>query len=248
MLVGHYAIALLAKSLDRKPSLTSYFIATQFIDFIWLALVVLQLETVTVAPQGGPSVRADILDFVSQPYSHSLVAVLGWSVLFGFLIHRFQIGGRNLYRSVLFGLVVCSHWWLDLLVHHADLPIYGGGPEVGASLWSHVRVAIALESVLLLIGFVLYVMRTTARPDDGENRGWVERHTQWWPWLLLVALVGVHAFASAFWLWVGFLPTAIVQWVQAHALVVIVSMLGATWVALPLFTYLCVDRVRVARP
>jgi len=56
------------------------------------------------------------LKLVSIPYTHSLIAVIGWSIVYGLWYKFSGYGGGN--RAVfLVGLAVLSHWLEDLLVH-----------------------------------------------------------------------------------------------------------------------------------
>lgn len=248
MLVGHYAVALVAKALDRKPSLGRFFVATQLIDFIWLALVTLGLEKVAIKPHAAPLPTADILTFESQPVSHSLTASLVWALVFGAVVYGSRWGDRNLYRALIFALVVSSHWWLDLLVHNPDLPVFlTGDVALGAGLWAHAKLAFWLELGFLLAAFGFYCARTCRRSVNHESQDWTERHAAWWPWVLLAALLSVHYVSSHFWPLVDCLPTALGDWVKAHSVGFLLSLLAVTWIGLPALALRTVDRVRGAR-
>jgi hypothetical protein len=64
------------------------------------------------------------------------------------------------------GVVVFSHWVLDLVVHRPDLPIFpgdaGGLPRLGFGLWRVPSAAAVVELALLVIGAYLY-WRAAAR-------------------------------------------------------------------------------------
>ncbi|HEX8030825.1 MAG TPA: hypothetical protein VF491_20275, partial [Vicinamibacterales bacterium] len=79
MFVGHYALAFGAKKITPATSLGTLFLACQFADLLWPALVLLGAEQVEIDP-GNTLVTP--LNFVSYPYSHSLVMLLIWSALF----------------------------------------------------------------------------------------------------------------------------------------------------------------------
>jgi hypothetical protein len=248
MLVGHYAIALAAKALDRKPSLGRYFVATQLIDLVWLLLVAFGVETVSIKAPNLALPSADILSFDSQPVSHSLTASLVWAVAFGALVYGSRWCDRNFYRALIFALVVTSHWWLDLLVHRPDLPVLlSGDVALGAGLWAHAELAFWLELGLLLAAFGLYCARTRRRSVSEDSRDWTERHAAWWPWVLLVALLCVHYVSTHFWPLVNRLPPALGDWVQGHPIGFLLSLLAMTWIGLPVLALLTVDRVRGAR-
>ncbi|HZF64467.1 MAG TPA: hypothetical protein VEZ55_08285, partial [Chitinophagaceae bacterium] len=78
MFLGHYAIGLAAKKADRKPSLATYFVAVLLLDLLWPFFLIMGIEKVEVDPG---NTEFTPLNFVSYPYSHSLLAVLIWSVL-----------------------------------------------------------------------------------------------------------------------------------------------------------------------
>jgi len=76
---------------------------------------------------------------------------------------------RNVRSAVLVGLLVPSHWLLDLVVHIPDLPLYPGpSPLLGFGLWNHVALTQVVEFALLSAGLWLYVRRTTARNKVGR--------------------------------------------------------------------------------
>ena len=79
MFIGHYALAFGAKRVAPMMSLGTLFLACQFADLLWPTLLVLGLEVVQIDP--GNTVVTP-LNFVSYPYSHSFVALVGWSALF----------------------------------------------------------------------------------------------------------------------------------------------------------------------
>lgn len=54
-------------------------------------------------------------------------------------------------------LPCCSHFVLDGLVHVPELPRLGqNSPKVGLSLWNHMPLKLTIESLMALIGLVLY--------------------------------------------------------------------------------------------
>ncbi|HYG65880.1 MAG TPA: hypothetical protein VEL74_25085, partial [Thermoanaerobaculia bacterium] len=78
MFIGHFAVGLGAKRIAPSVSLGTLFLAGQLADLLWPTFVLLGLERVDIAP-GITAVTP--LDFVRYPYSHSLVALLGWAAL-----------------------------------------------------------------------------------------------------------------------------------------------------------------------
>lgn len=79
MLLGHYAASLAAKNLSPAVSLGTLFLATQLLDLLWRALVAAGVERVRVVP--GITAFTPF-DFISYPYSHSLLLAAVWATLF----------------------------------------------------------------------------------------------------------------------------------------------------------------------
>ena len=79
MFIGHFAVALAAKSRAPKPSLGTYVVAAQFLDLLWPVLLLFGVERVEIRP-GDTAVTP--LNFVSYPYSHSLLTACLYALLF----------------------------------------------------------------------------------------------------------------------------------------------------------------------
>ncbi len=159
MFLGHFAVGFGAKAAAPKVSLGSLFLAAQFIDLLWPTLLLLGVEQVRITPVHPPGPP---LDFVHYPISHSLLAVVGWSVLVG--VSYFHLRRERLGAWVM-GLAVLSHWLLDLLVHYPDLPLHpGASPLLGFALWSSPGIEMLLELGLFALGLGLYLRVT--RPLD----------------------------------------------------------------------------------
>jgi hypothetical protein len=177
MFIGHFAAGMAAKRFQPSISLATLFLAAQWLDLLWPTLLLLDIEHVTIAP--GIS-RVTPLDFHDYPITHSLALVVGWSLLFGvvyFLLTRHRSG------SLVVGLLVLSHWVLDLLVHIPDLPLYpGASPKVGLGLWNSLPLTILLEGAIFISGVWLYWQ---AKKSAGEK-------VNAWFWSLMGFLVVVH--------------------------------------------------------
>lgn len=155
MLAGHYSASLVAKSLRPETPLWVLCIAAQLIDIIWASLVFLNIERVRIEP-ALPSVP---LELYYMPYSHSLVGAIVWSMLALALCRC--AGGRMKDATVVIAAVVLSHWFLDLIVHRPDLPLYDNVHKLGFALWDHPTASVAVEAGLLLAGLVL-LLRSSA--------------------------------------------------------------------------------------
>ena len=78
MFLGHFGVAFAAKRVAPRVSLGTAVLAVQWADLIWPLFVLLGIEQVAIQP--GITVVTP-LDFVSYPYSHSLVADAIWAAL-----------------------------------------------------------------------------------------------------------------------------------------------------------------------
>lgn len=160
MFIGHFAVGFAAKKLHPKPSLGTYFLAAQFLDLLWPTLLLLGVEKVEITP-GAPVP----LTFTHYPVSHSLLAVMGWAVLLGFLYFLVK---RNKRAALVVGLCVVSHWFLDWLVHLPDLPLYpGASAGYGLGLWKLKLAELVIEFLLFAAGVVLYFKTTSAKNKTG---------------------------------------------------------------------------------
>jgi len=78
MFIGHFGIGFGAKAAAPKVLLGSLFLASQFVDLLWPALLLLGVERVNIVP-GATNVTP--LEFSHYPISHSLLAVMLWALL-----------------------------------------------------------------------------------------------------------------------------------------------------------------------
>jgi hypothetical protein len=159
MFVGHYSIAFAVKSERNKIPLWVLFVAVQFLDYIWATLVLLGIEKLRVI-KGFTA--GSMLDSYFQPYSHSLITAVIWSVIAA-LIYKGVCSRYGCHYSksapLIVGLAVFSHWILDLIVHPRDLAIYDNTWKVGFVLWNYRNPEFALEIALLAGGLGLYLAR-----------------------------------------------------------------------------------------
>lgn len=170
MFVGHYAASLAAKAIEPRAPLWSYVIAAQAIDIGWGALVMAGVEKVRI----DPSLPGSALDLYHMPFTHSLPAVVLWS-----------LAGLGLARAarlpwgaaIAIALVVFSHWLTDLLVHRPDLELWFGGTKVGFGLWNYPVPEQAVEIGLLGLGAAAWAF---VRGRQGRTL---------WPVLVFVTLL-----------------------------------------------------------
>ena len=163
MFLGHYALAFGAKRIAPAVSLGTLFLASQFADLLWPTLLVLGLEVVEVDP-GNTLVTP--LNFVKYPYSHSLVMLVEWSVMFMLLYLALR---RSRTSAITVGVLVFSHYILDLITHRPDLPVtIDGDMRLGFGLWNYPGTTLAVESVIFLAGIAMYVSVTRERDRIGK--------------------------------------------------------------------------------
>jgi len=164
MFVGHYGVSFVLKSVDRKTPLWILFIAVQLVDVFWSFFVIVGIEKARIVPGITAS---NPLDLYYMPYTHSFIAAIVWSLI-SFMIYRLlpNAGGRR--EALIVALAVLSHWFLDLLVHRPDLPLYADTYKVGIGLWNYPVPAFLLETGLLLIGMTLYFRATVAKSPMGK--------------------------------------------------------------------------------
>ena len=153
MFVGHYGVSFAAKKLEPELPLWLLFIAVQLLDVLWAPFVLLGIEKVRIVPG---FTATNPLDLYYMPYTHGLVAALGWSVVAA-LAYRFLARGASRRAATIIGIAVFSHWVLDFLVHGPDLPLYDNTAKVGLGLWNLPALALGLEAASLFGGMWLYL-------------------------------------------------------------------------------------------
>jgi membrane-bound metal-dependent hydrolase YbcI (DUF457 family) len=176
MFIGHFAVGFAAKRMAPRASLGTLLMAAQFIDLLWPTLLLLGIERVRIAP--GITAFTP-LDFEHYPWTHSLLAVLNWGLLFGVVYFLIR---RDRRTSIVLGLLVVSHWLLDFLTHRPDLLLWPGSPRVGLGLWDSVAGSLAIELILFALGILVYLRATTARDALGR----------WTLWGLVVFLLAIY--------------------------------------------------------
>ena len=177
MFIGHFAAGMAAKKLQPSISLGTLFLGAQFLDLLWPTLLTLGVEHVVISP--GVS-KVTPLEFTHYPISHSLLIVAVWSLLFG---AGYYLLTKNQKGAAVVGLLVLSHWVLDLIVHIPDLPLYPGqSPKVGLGLWNSLVSTVLVEGIIFIAGTAIYLH---AKKDGNQS-------VTWKFWSLVVFLVAIH--------------------------------------------------------
>lgn len=168
MFIGHFAVAFGAKKYAPRVSLGMLFLACQLADLVWPSLVLLGIETFKIEP-GNTALTP--LRFIHYPYSHSLLALLLWSVLLAGLYTLLHRSGKKV--AMVIAVVVFSHWILDFLTHRPDMPItLNDATLVGLGLWNYPFLAVSLELLLFALGIWIYVRQTRALDKAGRYGLW----------------------------------------------------------------------------
>ena len=163
MFIGHFAVAFAAKRAAPRTSLGVLVAAAQLLDLVWPVLVLAGIERVRVEP-GNTAFTP--LDFVSYPWSHSLLTAAAWSGLAGAV---YWLAARYCRGAWVVGLAVFSHWLLDFISHRPDLPLYpGSGTFAGLGLWNSVAGTVAVEAAMFAGGVWLYAAETRGKDRIGR--------------------------------------------------------------------------------
>ena len=146
MIVGHYGPSFLAKALDKTIPLWLLFLAVQLVDIVWAIFVLSGIEKVRIVPGFTATNPFDLYYF---PYTHSLPAAFAWA-LGAFVLYKLVRAGNGSRGAWLVAAAVASHWFLDLVVHRPDLPLYDNAAKVGLGLWNYPIATLALRRYFFL--------------------------------------------------------------------------------------------------
>lgn len=169
MFLGHYGVAFAAKRAAPRASLGALTFAAQFLDELWPILLLLGVEHVKIVPN---LMAASPLDFTDYPVSHSLLMAIVWGLLICGAYYLLRRYGRGAW---VMGVLVVSHWFLDLPMHRADLPLWPGAssPKVGWGLWNSLPATFVIELAIYALGVTIYLRATRARDRIGRWGLWV---------------------------------------------------------------------------
>jgi membrane-bound metal-dependent hydrolase YbcI (DUF457 family) len=153
VIAGHFGFAAGVKSRERAVPLWALMLATQWLDVVFIPLLLLGVEGLEPIP-GTSEGYGQVI--IHADYTHSLAGALLLAFLFGAVAAPFW--GRRI--GVVLGAVVFSHWVLDLIVHRGDMPLLPGDaghlPRLGFGLWREPAASAALELLLVVAGTYLY--------------------------------------------------------------------------------------------
>ena len=154
------------KRLAQRTSLGTLIAATTLADLLLPVFFLAGWEHAHIVPNPNPFLT---LWLDSIPISHSLLALIGWGVLFA-VLYRIRTGYER--GAVAVALLVVSHWVLDWVTHRPDMPLYPGGRGLGLGLWNSPVATVLTESVMFAAGLWLYAGATRARDGVGRWGVW----------------------------------------------------------------------------
>src|SRR5215831_9178791 len=173
--VGHFGLGMAGKWAVPRISLGTFFLSVQWADLLWPIFLLAGIEHARIAP--GVT-RASPLDFYDIPWSHSLIALTVWGLLFALV---YWARKRDTAAAVILFFGVFSHWFLDVAAHRPEMPVFLHGPYVGLGLWNSIPATLAVEGCLYAAGIALYARAT--RP--------INRRGVWSLWLLVAMLTAM---------------------------------------------------------
>ena len=156
MFIGHYAVGFIIKKKAKYIPLWILFIAVQFVDILWIILFSLGIEKASFNVNENVFLH-QVYDYF--PYSHSLFANLIIVLIVYILIRKYKNKDWALWIS----LAVLSHWFLDVIVHTPDMPLFLNNFKVGFGIWKHPLVSLIGEISFLLLSAFIYLW------DYGHN-------------------------------------------------------------------------------
>ncbi len=166
MFLGHFGIALAAKKAAPKTSLGTLVLAAQLADLLWPIFLLLGWEQVRITPG---ITRVTPLDFISYPWSHSLVMQLALGTMLGLIYFTLRRDSRD---AIVVATCVPTHWLLHYISHRPDMPLVPGGARYGLGLWNSIPVTLAVELAIYAAGVAIYLSVTRAKDRTGQIALW----------------------------------------------------------------------------
>ena len=168
MLVGHFAVALLATRVEPRLSLGTAVVASTLADLLLFTFVIRGIEQIEIVR--GRFGAANYFAAVDIALSHSAAMGAVWAALFA-AVHRLVRGST---RAALIVLVaVASHWVLDAISHPPHLPIAPGiDARVGLGLWTSIPATLVVEGLFWALALYLYLRATQSADSAGRYVFW----------------------------------------------------------------------------
>ncbi len=181
MFIGHYALGFYLKGKQNYVPLWLIFLGVQFVDLLWAVCIFFGIERASFDPEASSVFLRAVYEY--YPYTHSLFTSVTIALLAAFVVYKLF----NKKWAVVTGIAVVSHWFLDLLVHIPDVPLFFNSYKVGLGLWNYPVLTLLLEVALLTAG-LWYFLR------DEQNK----RTKKW--------AIGIYLFLAIFYVGSFFAP------------------------------------------
>ncbi|SCK12308.1 hypothetical protein VAR608DRAFT_0684 [Variovorax sp. HW608] len=156
MFAGHMGVGLALGRAERRVNVGVFIAAGLLLDLLLWLFVLLGWETVTLPADFARTHQPEFI----FPYSHGLLAAVGWSALAGaaaFAAYG-RLGAARMRIASLVAAAVFSHWLLDALVHRPEMPLASpGSATVGGGLWQNMPIAMAVEAAIVVVGLGLFL-------------------------------------------------------------------------------------------
>jgi len=181
MFVGHYAFGYYLKAKHNYVPLWLIFLGVQFVDLLWALFIFLGIERASFDPDATSVFLRAVYEY--YPYTHSLFTSVSIALLAAFVVYKLL----NKKWAMVTGIAIVSHWFLDLLVHVPDVPLFFDSYKVGLGLWNYPVATLVLEVALLTAGLWYFL-------KDEQNK-----RTKIWA-------SGIYAFLALFYIATFFAP------------------------------------------
>ncbi len=122
--VGHLSSAFLIKSKFKEVPFWTLLFASEAVELVWFILNLNLIglnEPLEITKINLPFLYIGDMLLVQHIVSHSLMGAILIGLITS-LILKFWVKSRGIFLAI--SLAVTGHWFLDLLVHDADLPVF----------------------------------------------------------------------------------------------------------------------------
>jgi hypothetical protein len=168
VLVGHVAVGLLARSGRPELSAGTYVFAAVLADLLVFAFVLVGIERIEFLDGRG---AGRYFHPLNVGFSHSLAANVAWGAVLAVVLLSL---GRSQYAAMIAGLVVVSHWVLDVISHPPDMPLAPGmTTRLGLGLWTSTPATIVLEGGLWIAALVVFLRCREVLPRGRRIGVWI---------------------------------------------------------------------------
>jgi hypothetical protein len=163
MVMGHYATALIPYAYKSNRNLAPFWfflLATQALDFIMLFLVMIGVESVEPGNFFAASFKHMVVDMT---YSHDILPVVGWSILFTAI--TFAVFKSPRLALIVFALTVL-HELMDLFVgfehYWFGAPASADATVFGLGLYNSAPLMGILMELVICVGLLVWYFRKRA--------------------------------------------------------------------------------------